>query len=265
MKHILVPIGNRKSGFNTLKYAVEFAKAFDAKLYLAHVYSSTTVSGSFMDIDELLLKQTKELLKEHLEQVDTTGVKIQIVPMKGSDIQSSLGLIIGEYDIDLIIASAKTDDSDKEYFIGKITGSLIKDTPTPVLIIPKTASFKPVKRILMTLRSGSFKSISTLDPLISIQNKYKSKIHLLLVETPKFKPEDAELDDTLKSMIEKQINTRNETVYQGVLEYLHEEDPDVLCVVRRKRGFFSKLWENDRIKKIDFESVVPLLILKGLS
>jgi hypothetical protein len=87
----------------------------------------------------------------------------------------------------------------------------------------------------------------------------------LLVETPKFKPEDAELDDTLKSMIEKQINTRNETVYQGVLEYLHEEDPDVLCVVRRKRGFFSKLWENDRIKKIDFESVVPLLILKGLS
>lgn len=265
MKHILVPIGNRKSGLNTLRYAVEFAKTFDAKLYLAHVYSSTIVSGSFMNLDDVLLKQTKELLKEYLDQLDTSAVKIQIVPMKGTDIKSSLDLIINEYNIDLIIASAKTDDSGKEYFIGKITGSLIKDTSTPVLIIPKTASFKPIKKILMTLRSGSFKSITTLDPLVTIQNRYSSRIHLLLVETPSFKPEDAELDDTLKSMIEKQIHTRNETVYQGVLEYLHEEDPDVLCVVRRKRGFFSKLWENDRVKKIDFESVVPLLILKGLS
>ncbi|MDZ7614264.1 MAG: universal stress protein [Flavobacteriaceae bacterium] len=205
MKNILVPIGNRKSGLNTLRYAVEFAKIFDATLYLAHVYLSTIISGSFVNLDDVLLKQTKELLTEYLDQLDTSAVKIQIVPMKGTDIKSSLELIINEHDIDLIISSAKTDDSGKEYFIGKITGSLIKDISTPVLIIPKTASFKPINKILMTLRSGSFKSISTLDPLATIQNRYSSIIHLLLVETPKFKPEDAELDETLKPMIKKQI------------------------------------------------------------
>ena len=76
---------------------------------------------------------------------------------------------------------------------------------------------------------------------------------------------DLELNKTLESLVENQIQTRNATVFQGVLEHLHEEDPDMLCVIRRKRGFFQKLWQDDRVKKIDFDSNIPLLVLKGLS
>ncbi|RUA07857.1 MAG: universal stress protein, partial [Flavobacteriia bacterium] len=31
-----------------------------------------------------------------------------------------------------------------------------------------------------------------------------------------------------------------------------------------RRGFFKKLWQNDKVKKIDFESKIPLLVLKGM-
>jgi len=37
----------------------------------------------------------------------------------------------------------------------------------------------------------------------------------------------------------------------------------MVCVIRRKRGFFARLWEQNHIKKEDFESRIPLLILKG--
>ena len=65
-------------------------------------------------------------------------------------------------------------------------------------------------------------------------------------------------------IIDTKIQSKNATVFQGVLEFLHEQQPDMLCVIRRKRGFFKKLWEDDRVKKIDFDSSIPLLVLKGM-
>jgi len=38
----------------------------------------------------------------------------------------------------------------------------------------------------------------------------------------------------------------------------------MLCVVRRKRGFFTKKWEKNVILKKDFTSLIPVLVLPGL-
>jgi hypothetical protein len=44
-------------------------------------------------------------------------------------------------------------------------------------------------------------------------------------------------------------------------------NPDIICVFRRKRGFFEKLWNDvtldHSLSKANFESRVPLLVLKG--
>ena len=117
----------------------------------------------------------------------------------------------------------------------------------------------------MTVKSGSLKSVSTLDVLKKIKKSFSPTITLLQIKTPKLKEEDLELNETLEQMVDKTIRSRNASVFQGVLEFLHEEDPDMLCVIRRKRGFFKKLWEDDRVKKIDFSSKIPLLVLKGMT
>ena len=52
--------------------------------------------------------------------------------------------------------------------------------------------------------------------------------------------------------------------YLGVLEHFKKNDPDMLAVVRRKRGFFNKIWKRNTILKKDFESPVPVLVLQGL-
>ena len=243
MKNLLVPIGSSENALNTLRYAIEFAREFDARIYLIHVFSSSKISGSFINVDKVMERDSRQVLKDHLSKVDPKGVEI----------------------IDLIIASTKNDGSDETIFIGRITGNIIKDTEVPVLIIPDEAKFKPVKKILLTLKSGSIKSLKTLNVLVSIQKHFGSTINLLQVKTPKLDAKDLELNETLETLVAKRIKTRNATVFQGVLEFLHEENPDMLCVIRRKRGFFKKLWEDDRVKKIDFDSNIPLLVLKGLS
>ena len=218
MKNILVPIGHRKSALNTLNYAIDFAKCFDAKIYLVHVFSSTRVSGSFLNIDQLMLDESNKILQEYLDKVDAQGVEIYTAALKGYDVLDSLKMIIENYQIDLIISSAKNDDSDDTYFIGRITGALIKDTATPIIVIPKKSKFGEIHKILMTLKSGSLKSISTLDPLLTIQKKFNTEINLLQVKTPQFNEQDNELNETLESIIKERISTRNATVFQGVLE-----------------------------------------------
>ena len=102
----------------------------------------------------------------------------------------------------MIIASTKNDGADENIFLGKITGQIIKDTKVPVLIIPEKVTFKPIKSILMTIKSGSIKSVSTLDLLIKIKNTFSSTIHLLQVKTPKLDAKDLALNNALESHID---------------------------------------------------------------
>ena len=265
MKNILVPVGSNVNAVNTLQYAIDFAEAVDAKIYLVHVYSSPKISGNLLNVDQIMERDSKATLKDHLNNVNTKEVKIVTSTLKGYSIIDTLKQLNKLLDIDLIIASTKNDGADETVFLGKITGSIIKDTKVPVLIIPALVKFKPIKKILMTIKSGSIKSVATLDLLVKIQNTFNSKINLLQVKTPKLDAKDLELNDTLKDLIDTHIPTTNATVYQGVLQFLNVEKPDMLCVIRRKRGFFKKLWEDDRVKKIDFNSNIPLLVLKGMS
>ncbi len=265
MKNILVPIGDHENAVNTLQYAIDFAEQVEAKIYLVHIYSSSKVSGSFVNMDNLLQKDSKEILKNHLNNVHIKNVEVVSSTLKGHSIIDTLKQLIKLLNIDLIITSTKNDMADESIFIGKIAGNIIKDTEAPILVIPTKAKFRAISKILMTIKSGSIKSLTTLDLLVKIQNTFKSTINLLQVTTPKLDASELALNEKLSGLINKLIPTRNATVFQGVLEFVREEDPDMICVIRRKRGFFKKLWQNDKVKKIDFDSNIPLLVLKGLS
>lgn len=263
MKNILVPIGSHFNAKNTLQYAIDFASSVKAKIYFVHIFSSSKIAGSFVNIDSILVKDSKKILKEFLSSIDVKNVEIIPKSLKGHSVVDSIKQLSEKFEIDLIITSTKAITTDQNVFLGNVTGSLVKDTKRPILIIPSEAKFKPISKILMTIKSGTINSVSTLDPLIKIQNVFQSTLNLLQVKTPNLEEKDLEINTDLKQMISNLIITENATVFQGVLEFLHDEDPDLICVIRRKRGFFKKLWEENRVKRVNFDSKKPLLVLKG--
>ncbi len=265
MKNILVPISSNENSVNTLQYAINFAEYTNAKIYLVNIYYSTKISGSVINIDTILERDSKKVMDDLLAKVDVKNVPIFRKSLKGHNIVDNIGAFCEIYKIDLTITSTKNDESDKTIFLGKITGGMVKDLSFPVLIIPPTATFKPIDKILMAIKSGKIQSEKTLEPLFKIKNIFNSEIDLLQIKTPVLEEKDLALNTELNNNISKLISTKNATVFQGVLEFLHEEEPDIICVIKRKRGFFKKLWQNDKVKKIDFESNIPLLVLKGMS
>ncbi len=262
MKNILVPIGSNNNAINTLQYAIDFVEGTSAKIYVIKVYGVTKVASSMKNIDTILAEDSDKELKDIIRQVDNKGVEIKSKSIKG-DIIGSLERAAKQLHIDLIISSAKSISTDEKVYLGKIAGGLIKHTNIPILIVPKGYTFKAVSKVFMAIKSKKISSSEVLAPLKDVLNRFNSKLDLIQVVTPKFKDEDTELNGELDSLTTSFKTTDNATVFQGVLEHLHELNPDMLCVIRRKRGFFKRLWENERVYKKDFESRIPLLVLKG--
>ena len=111
------------------------------------------------------------------------------------------------------------------------------------------------------------KSLETIDrvfPDIQVTKPKKAVVAQGIKKTPFYDEGDFDVKDELSDIITNTTKAEASTTYLGVLEHYKSNDPDMLCVVRRKRGFFTKKWEKNIILKKDFNSALPVLVLSGL-
>ncbi len=264
MKNILVPVGSSSNAKSHLQYAVDFAKAFGAKVYVVQLYNVYTKAGTMIKIDHILERESKAFLDAHVASIDTKDVEVVTKTFKGK-LVSTIELACKALDIDLIILEPRTNSIKDEVYLGKTSGKIVKQTQIPALIVPEGYTYKPIVYILMALKSAIIKKQGVLQPLKAIKAQFRSIVNLLLVKTPFYNEGDFDVNAELGGLITNTTQSESATTFQGVLEHYKANDPDLLCVVRRKRGFFTKLWEDDTILKKDFHSTtIPVLVLSGL-
>lgn len=263
MKNILVPVGSSKNAPSHLQYAVDFAKSFGAKLFVVQVYNVYTKAGTMIKVDHIIERESLVYLNELISKIDTKEVDITVKVLKGKLIDT-LELACKAADIDLILIEPRTNSIKEEVFLGKTSGKIIKQTQLPSLIVPEGYTFKPVSNILFAVKSAIIKKNNALEPLVSVKSHFKAVVNLLLVKTPFYNKGDFELKKEIQDIVDNITKTENATTFQGVLQHLQSINPDMLCVVRRKRGFFTQKWENNVILKKDFSSNIPVLVLRGM-
>jgi len=264
MKNILVPVGSSKNAVSHLQYAADFARAFGTKLYVVQIYNVYTKAGTMINVDQILEEAGQNYLNGLMEQVDAKGVEVIVSTVKGKLIDT-LEKIRDTEDIDLILVEPRTNTTHEEVFLGNTSGKIIKQMDVPaVLIVPEGYKFTPPKHILMAIKSAIIKKKHALNPLREIKEKFNAVVDLLLVKTPYYNEGDEIVNEELSGLVSNVTRTENATTFQGVLEYYREISPDMLCVVRRKRGFFTKKWEKNVILKKDFSSSIPVLVLSGM-
>lgn len=261
MKNILVPIGVSPDAHNTLQYAVDFASEFSSQIYVMEVFSVSVGAGkSLANVEQKIAKSGKERLKEVIDKIESKNIHIKIASYNG-DIVDGLKEIDKELGIDLIIMAPRSNDISEELFLGNTSGRIIKRTNIPTLIVPRGSTLQPLKTILTAFKSGVLKRKRILKPLVAIKNKFGAKVNLLLVKTPGYSDDDLKVDTALMDISSQMAMTEAPTTYLGVLEHFQAQQPDLLCVFRRKRGFFKKLWEKNTIRKAEFSARIPVLVL----
>lgn len=260
MINILVPVGNPESAQETLQYAVQFAAAFDAQIYVMEVLTIGYVSEDLGRVREKSLESSQERMRELIAKIDPAEVSIKIATYAG-DIVDGLKEVEKELGIDLIIIASRSVEIDEELYLGKTSGRIIKRTDIPTLIVPKGSIFAPYTSILTAFRSGVLKQKKILKPLVAIKEKFGSKVSLLMVKTPNYTADDLKINTALMDIASQVTMTEHASTYLGTLEHLQSHHPDLLCVFRRRRGFFNALWEKNTIRKAEFSARIPVLVL----
>jgi nucleotide-binding universal stress UspA family protein len=263
MKNILVPVGSSKNAVSHLQYAVDFAEAFGAKLFVVQVYNVYTKAGTMIKVDKIIERESLSFLKDLVSKIDTKGVDVIIKTLKG-DLVTTLELACKAADVDLVLIEPRTNSIKDEVYLGKTSGKIVKQMDVPALIVPEGYKFSKPSSILMAIKSAIIKKNDALKPLTDFKQKFGANIDLLLVKTPYHNKGDFSLNTELSGLVKNITETENATTFQGVLEHFQSHNPDMLCVVRRKRGFFAKKWEKNTILKKDFYSKIPVLVLSGL-
>ncbi len=262
MKNILVPLGTNSNAHETLQYAVDFASEFSAEIFVMEIFTVLAKTGSLANIPSKVAENNKKRLKEIIGKVNAKKVIIKIATYNGN-IADGLKEIDADLGIDLIVLAPKSNDIKEELYLGNTSGRIIKKTDIPVLVIPRGMVFEPFETVLTAFRSGRLKRKGILDPLLLIKNRFKAEVNLLLVKTPGYSDEDLKVDSALMDICSQLTITDNATTYQGVLEHFQSQRPDLLCVFRRKRGFFKKLWEKNTILKSEFFVRIPVLMMSS--
>lgn len=264
MKHILVPIGSTENAPNTLQYAIDFAAEIDAKVFVLRAYRVISKAGTMINVNDIVARETNLYLKSVINLVDTKSVDVKMISANG-DIIDSIKKVDKELGMDLIVLGPKSNSTKEEVFLGSTSGSIVKHSKIPALVVPNGTKFTPFSSALAAFKSGVITKEDALSPLELITDKFNTTVDLLLVKTPDHAEEDLLLDDRLSAIQNSLTISENETTFEGVLDYFELHSTDLLCVFRRKRGFFKKLWESNTILKSEFHCDVPLLVLSGLS
>ncbi|MDG2193611.1 MAG: universal stress protein [Polaribacter sp.] len=262
MKHILVPIGSSENAKNTLQYAIDFAKVINAEVFVLRAYNLISKAGTIINVSEILERESNLYMRSVINSVDRKGLDLTLISAKGN-VVDSIASIEKEIGVDLIVMGPKSNSIKEEAFLGNTSGSVVKQSKLPVLIVPESHTFEPITSILTAVKTGIIHQPSALAPLQQIQATFNAVVNLLLVKTTIYTDADLVINTELDALKSSLTVTENATTYQGVLEHFQSSNPNLLCVFRRKRGFFKKLWEKNTVLKKEFYCNVPLLVLSG--
>ncbi len=273
MKTILVPTDFSEGAFKAVEYAISFSKDIGSKIILCHAFELPAQGINVMiDISAELEKNAKIELQKLEYRIKENklheGVSIEYVSLLG-DLNEVLTTLTEQFDADMVIMGTKGESDLASKLFGTNTVSVIKNCRIPLLVIPGKAEYKPVKNIAFAIDYLRPAEDSTLKVLREIAIQNNAKLRLVNVHT------DGEIGEFIASVkemqdwYEKQLDgvdidfvfVENYAIEDGVFEFIHHNDVDMLAMITRKHGFFDKIFRKSISEELALHTNVPLLTM----
>ena len=236
MRKILVPVDFSNQSEYAAKLAARIAKKSDSEIHLLHMVELPTGivdmgAGSNFSIPEsmMYLRKVRDKLFHYKKEFFPKNENIKHAirfqnPYEG----------IKEYgdkiDANLIVMGSKGHSEFEEILIGSNTEKVVRTSKRPVMVVKKDEEKFKVKDLVF---ASSFKkgNKEAFEKFLDFADKFKSKIHLLKINTPRKFESTQEARNSIESFIKDYnlpkhtINVYNDSsIEKGVLNFAEENN-----------------------------------------
>jgi nucleotide-binding universal stress UspA family protein len=271
MKTILVPMDFSKCANNAMTYALEMAARTNATILALHVVFpnegvDNNVYAAFW-IDDYLKERSKALLKwAHKFRKNPAFEKLEIrtevkigfpVPVICETAAASKA--------DVVVMGTTGATGLRGALLGSIAGGVMTHTPTPVVIVPKSGSFRTHANFVLAADFRmrlSDASRTVLKDLLKLQHSDLNVLHVM--DSPEEQP-----DKTREAAVSRQLEgikhafhyMHDRNIAQAVSNYVESTEANGLVAVSHKHSLIHKLFYGSVSKALAHHIKVPMLVL----
>ncbi len=265
MKKLLVPTDFSENSANALTYAVELANRFGSRITLVHLYKVHSTAGMFVSVESYMKEDAAEQMLDLMKRTEPAlsgGASIESKVIRGEAVSVIAGMA-EKSNYDLIIMGTQGTTGLQEVFFGSTTNGVVKHTSKPVLAIPTGTRFRPIRTMVLAIDESRVSHPAVLDPLIQLARSCQSRILVYHKDTGS---EDDGIDPSLDIFLSGIDHSFHyeldaERLGDSIREFASDYQGDLLCMIRRQRGFLKDLFHVSVTSREVFHCSLPLLIL----
>ena len=268
---IIIPTDFSTVADNALRYGIDMAKQYNFQILLYHVVQLSTANFSHIvyveDIDKIMTEH-KDAMKNKMEKLKLENPNVDF------EYDVEAGLLFDNLSLKcekikpIAVLMGITGSGALDKFIGSNAVLAIKHLPCPVMIIPKSAKFTPIKNICLAC---DLKNVLQSTPLLSIKvftKIFNAKIHILNVDykNKNFSAQTPEELQNLEYIFDDLPHDLHfveyENVQNAITDFVDSENIDLLMMVPKKHTFFESLFQKSNSKEMAYETHIPILNLQ---
>lgn len=262
MNKVLVPVDFSDTSMNALFYAIGLFRNSNVEITVLNTYAVHQSAGSLKSMYKILQENAQSDMDAFMKKVRKEEPDFALNPkvMEGESVStiSSLGNG-GKYDF--ITMGTKGASGLKEVFMGSVAGGVISRTTAPVLVVPGNYKYSPLDEIVLAVSNVPISSEKVVEPLRKITKHCTCKVKVLHITEEKA----ANIDETLNVIKDLEptvvYDSGTGSINTRINNFITEDNTKLLCLIRRKVGFFGRIFNDSVTLKQTFNSTVPILIL----
>lgn len=278
MKNILVPIDFSNDAYNALFFTTQLLKETNCTFHILNCYDEKTkvltkkaAEHNGKELQYVQSADSKEgLLKtKHRIVLDTGYAKhiFESISKKG-DLIKSVGKLVKDLQIDLVVMGNKGITGAKDLFMGSNTTRVIHSgLACPILTIPKEIDFKTPKHLALVTDYKNCISAEQMAAILEITRISGASIRVMHInEKERLDKFETSNMNTLTHYLEEVDHSfhwmpKFASKTEAIQLFLEELGIDFLIMFKSEHSVMEKIFREAVIKKITFDVELPFLVI----
>ncbi len=280
-RNILLPTDFSYNSIRAIKYAIEIFNNEDCCFYLLNVFSAKghlMQNLMNMDVGSALYENTREDSEKRLNELMDQLILDQSGDVKHifrkismfNDTLEAIKHVVEQKDIEMIVMGTKGETNNTDVRYGSIAVQVMEKVRNcPVIVVPEKSKLTmPIEIVFPTAFKIAYKK-RELQILTDVASRFNAHIIVLhITEKDELTPGQEERKQYLKEILAK-VSHKFKTIHHDDIEsginlFIESRDGNMLAFINKKHAFFGSFITKPLVKKITFQSRVPILVMHDL-